>query len=174
MVHIWLPTHSHGKYHLLLRILIAEISYLVQTDEVVFWYRGYPKAISCSTGTEPRNSDFPVDAVFALAMLKDTATVQLTVGENTVSFTAGPGLTLGSVPFSTKDQQTPSVSVSRNGTTVVQGSGGRPINTTACDYCKISPIFPSKILVNLSKLSLQTTSTRLSPLSAPSKYLQTE
>lgn len=67
-------------------------------------------------------------------VLKDTATVRLTVGESTVNFTAGPGLTMSSVSFSTQDQQTPYVSVSRNSTKVVDGNGGRPINTTACDY----------------------------------------
>ncbi|KAH7908228.1 glycoside hydrolase family 71 protein [Hygrophoropsis aurantiaca] len=111
----------------------------ITTDEVVFWYRAYPKDITCSTGSLPRNSDFPEDAVFALAMLTQTATVTLAIGSNEVNFTAGPGITMGSVPFPPEDQQIPYIEISRNGQKVVDGYGSMYVNQTGCTYYNFNP-----------------------------------
>lgn len=73
-------------------------------------------------------------------MLKDTATVTLTVGDKTVDFTAGPGLTLNSVPFPSADSQAPYVLVSRNGTKIVDGSGSKSIDSSGCSYYNFNPI----------------------------------
>ncbi|KAH7918065.1 glycoside hydrolase family 71 protein [Leucogyrophana mollusca] len=111
----------------------------ITTDEVVFWYRAYPKNITCSTGTLPRNAAFPEDAVFALAMLTDTATITLAIGSNTVNFTAGPGITMGSVPFPPEDQQIPYVEISRNGKKVADTHGSMYVNQTGCTYYNFNP-----------------------------------
>ncbi|THH13902.1 hypothetical protein EW146_g6365 [Bondarzewia mesenterica] len=108
-------------------------------DEVVFWYRAYPKGVTCSTGTLPRNAAFPADAVFALAMLKDTATITLAIGSNTINFTAGPGLTMNSVPFPTEDHQIPYVAISRDGATIADTYGSMYVNQSGCTYYNFNP-----------------------------------
>ncbi|KIJ64933.1 glycoside hydrolase family 71 protein [Hydnomerulius pinastri MD-312] len=115
----------------------------ITKDEVVFWYRAWPKAITCSTGTLPRNAAFPEDAVFALAMLKDTATITLAIGSNEVNFTGGPGITMGSVPFPPEDSQIPYIEISRDGTKVVDTHGSMYINQEGCSYYNFNPFVGS-------------------------------
>ncbi|EGN94044.1 glycoside hydrolase family 71 protein [Serpula lacrymans var. lacrymans S7.3] len=111
----------------------------ITTDEVVFWYRAYPKGINCSSGSLPRNADFPEDAVFALAMLTQAATVTLSIGSNTVNYSAPAGISMGSVPFPTEDQQIPYIEISRNGNKVVDGYGSMYVNQTGCTYYNFNP-----------------------------------
>jgi glucan endo-1,3-alpha-glucosidase len=108
-------------------------------DEVVFWYRVYPKNIVCSAGTLPRNSDFPADAVFALAMLTSPSTVQLSIGSNTVNMSVPAGLTMGSVDFPKEDHQTPYVALYRNGTLVADVHGSKYVDQTGCTYYNFNP-----------------------------------
>ncbi|KAG1797384.1 glycoside hydrolase family 71 protein [Suillus plorans] len=116
---------------------------IITKDEVVFWYRAWPKAIKCSTGTLPRNAAYPEDAVFALAMLKDTATITLAIGSNTVNFTAGPGVTMGSVSFAPEDSQVPYIAISRNGATVADTHGSMYVNHSGCTYYNFNPFVGS-------------------------------
>ncbi|KAG1805459.1 glycoside hydrolase family 71 protein [Suillus subaureus] len=117
----------------------------ITKDEVVFWYRAWPKAVNCSTGSLPRNAAYPEDAVFALVMLKDTATITLAIGSNTVTFTAGAGVTMGSVPFPSEDSQIPYIAISRDGTTVVDTHGSMYVNQTGCTYYNFNPFVGSII-----------------------------
>ncbi|KAG8874537.1 hypothetical protein FRB97_005837 [Tulasnella sp. 331] len=48
-------------------------------DQVISWYRAHPKGITCNAGTFPRNAAFPVDAVFAMVILSDGATMTLDI-----------------------------------------------------------------------------------------------
>lgn len=105
----------------------------------MYWYRAYPKAISCSEGDLPRNSALPADAVFAFSMLTSAATITLTVGDSTASFDAPAGVAIGSVPFSTEDAQTPVISIVRNGATVKSGTGAKAISTSSCPYYNFNP-----------------------------------
>ncbi|KZP15020.1 glycoside hydrolase family 71 protein [Athelia psychrophila] len=111
----------------------------VTSDQIVFWYRGFPKAITCSTGTRPRNADFPADAVFALAMLTKPANVSLYIGSKETTFYAGAGLTMGSVPFPTEDKQVPYIVINRGSTQVASGYGAVHINQTGCTYYNMNP-----------------------------------
>lgn len=113
---------------------------MLQEDQVIYWYRVYPKSIACSQGALPRNSDFPADAVFAFSLLKSAGTIRLTVGDSTASFDAPAGVALGSVPFSTVDAQSPVVEIVRNGTTVKNGTGAKAISTSSCDYYNFNPL----------------------------------
>ncbi|KAF9068620.1 glycoside hydrolase family 71 protein [Rhodocollybia butyracea] len=112
----------------------------ITKDQVVYWYRAFPKAIACSGGDLPRNSDFPADAVFAYSMLTSPATVVLTVGDNSMSFDVSAGVAIGSVPFSTEDGQLPVISIMRNGATVKSGTGAKAINTSSCPYYNFNPL----------------------------------
>jgi glucan endo-1,3-alpha-glucosidase len=106
---------------------------------VVFWYRAYPKAITCSIGSRPRNADFVEDAVFALAILKEPATVQLSIGSNTVTFDAGAGLTMNKVAFPKEDAQIPYIALIRNGATVADIHGSKYVNQSGCTYYNFNP-----------------------------------
>ncbi|KAE9402282.1 glycoside hydrolase family 71 protein [Gymnopus androsaceus JB14] len=112
----------------------------ITEDQVVYWYRAYPKAITCSEGDLPRNSDFPSDSVFAFSMLTSAATITLTVGDSTASFDAPAGIAIGSVPFSTEDAQSPVIEIVRNGATVKSGTGAIAISTTSCAYYNFNPL----------------------------------
>lgn len=76
-------------------------------------------------------------------MLTDTADITLAIGGNTVNFTAGPGLTMGSVPFPTEDRQIPYVEISRNGAKVTDAHGSMYVNQTGCDYYNFNPFVGS-------------------------------
>lgn len=106
----------------------------------MYWYRAYPKAITCSEGDLPRNSDFPSDSVFAFSMLTSAATITLTVGDSTASFDAPAGIAIGSVPFSTEDAQSPVIEIVRDGATVKSGTGAIAISTTSCAYYNFNPL----------------------------------
>ena len=122
--------------HILLYMLTH---WTLKNDEVVFWYRAYPKNIVCSTGTLPRNSNFPADAVFALAMLTSPATVQLSIGSNTVNMSAPAGLIMGSVDFPKEDHQIPYVALYRNGALVADIHGSKYVDQTGCTYYNFNP-----------------------------------
>lgn len=95
-----------------------------QTDQVIFWYREYPKAAVCPTGTLPRNSAYPADAVFAYALLSSPATVTLDIGTNNhYQWNAPAGASMGQVPFPTNDNQIPYIQIIRNNVVVKSGYG---------------------------------------------------
>ncbi|KAJ3985552.1 glycoside hydrolase family 71 protein [Lentinula detonsa] len=112
----------------------------ITEDQVVYWYRAYPKAITCSEGDLPRNSEYPADAVFAFSMLTSPATITLTVGDSSASFNASAGVAIGSVPFSTQDAEMPVISIVRDGTTVKSGTGTKAISTSSCPYYNFNPL----------------------------------
>ncbi|KAF7978719.1 hypothetical protein HWV62_45005 [Athelia sp. TMB] len=133
--------HSHwrdvAEYYI--KYFKAGSAPAVTTDEVVFWYRAYPKAESCSTGTLPRNSNFPADAVFALAMMSQPANVTLAIGSQSTTFYAPAGLTMGSVPFPTEDEQIPYIEIDRAGNKVASGYGSMYVKQTGCTYYNFNP-----------------------------------
>ncbi|KAF9811783.1 hypothetical protein IEO21_06395 [Rhodonia placenta] len=76
-------------------------------DQVVFWYRVWPKDTVCCCSLEPRNYEFPEDAIFAIALLSEPATIQMNIGSSASSWDAPAGHSIGSVPFPTEDAQIP-------------------------------------------------------------------
>ncbi|KAG1722687.1 glycoside hydrolase family 71 protein [Suillus paluster] len=94
-------------------------------------------------GSLPRNAAYPEDAVFALAMLKDTATITLAIGSNTVNFTAGAGVTMGSVPFPQRIHKSPISQSAGTGTTVVDTHGSMYVNQNGCTYYNFNPFVGS-------------------------------
>jgi len=113
---------------------------VVENDQVVFWYRAHPKNASCSQGDVPRNSAYPADAVFALALLKDNATITLDIGSNHQQFNAGPGASMGSVSFPSEDSQIPFIQILDPSSGAVRKSGyGSVYVTRSCDYYNFNP-----------------------------------
>ncbi len=85
--------------------------------------------------------NFPADAVFALAMLAEDGTVAVDIGSTShTEFTAKGGqLTMGVAYFPSDDNQTPEVSLIRNGATVKSTNGPQAI-TTSCSYYNFNPV----------------------------------
>ncbi|GAB1517784.1 hypothetical protein RhiTH_000834 [Rhizoctonia solani] len=110
----------------------------VGKDQVVFWYRNHPKGVSCSQGDRPRNSQYPVDAVFALALLTSPATVTLDIGSKHFQWNAPAGSSMGSVPFPPEDTQIPYIQIIRNGIKVKDGHGSTYV-TNSCPIYNFNP-----------------------------------
>ena len=109
-----------------------------QNDQVIFWYRAHPKAVTCSGGDKPSNWNYPVDAVFAFALLSDSANVSLDIGSSHSAFSAGPGVTMGSVPFPIEDAQVPFIQIIKNGQVYKSGYGAMSV-TQNCPYYNFNP-----------------------------------
>ncbi|KAK4909041.1 hypothetical protein LTR49_022140 [Elasticomyces elasticus] len=118
----------------------------VAADRVVFWYRIHPKVVSCTGGTDNsgvvRNAAYPVDAVFAWALVTEDSTISMTVGSNEGwAFEAVAGTpTLNMVPFPVgNDNAYPTVVVEREGATLQTGIGPLAI-TQACSWENYNPV----------------------------------
>ncbi|KAG7443601.1 glycoside hydrolase family 71 protein [Guyanagaster necrorhizus] len=113
----------------------------ITEDQVVFWYRIHPRDTTCSGGTQPRMYDFPADAVFALAMLAEDGTVAVDIGNtsHTECTASGGQLIMGITYFPSEDNQTPAVSLIRNGATV-NSTNGQQVITTSCSYYNFNPV----------------------------------
>jgi len=94
--------------------------------------------VTCSGGDMPRNSAYPVDAVFALALLSDNAMISLDIGSSHSEFSAGPGVTMGSVPFPVEDSQIPFIQIIKNGQQYKSGYGSMYV-TKNCSYYNFNP-----------------------------------
>ena len=111
---------------------------VITMDQVVYWYRVHPKAAACYGGSSSKikNYEYPTDAVFAWALVKDKATVSVSVGANQYwefeADSSGPALSM--IPFP-KDLgiggTTPEVSINRNNKVVQYSKGGMAI-TASC------------------------------------------
>jgi len=101
-------------------------------------YRTHPKAVTCDAGTLPRNSKYPADAIFALALLGSPATISLDVGSNHYQWNAAAGASIGSVAFPTQDAQIPYIQIIRNGSKVKDGYGSNYI-TKQCSFYNFNP-----------------------------------
>ncbi|KAF9258841.1 glycoside hydrolase family 71 protein [Marasmius fiardii PR-910] len=110
----------------------------ITEDKVVFWYRAYPKNTQCAEGDRPRNADYPADAVMAFSMLTSPATIQITIGGSLTQFNASAGVAIGTAPFPSQVNVTPSFKIVRNGITVKSGSGAKAI-TDNCPYYNFNP-----------------------------------
>ena len=118
----------------------------ITMDQVVYWYRIHPKATVCTGGSsEPiRNYEFPSDAVFAWVLVKEPATISMTVGSNRYwTFEAdGSGPHMGKVPFPSYVSQEgvkPQVAIMRHGKVVEYSKGSHAISS-ACAWQNFNPV----------------------------------
>ncbi|KAF8596299.1 glycoside hydrolase family 71 protein [Ceratobasidium sp. AG-I] len=110
----------------------------VTNDQVVFWYRSHPKAVTCSQGDLPRNSQYPADAVIALALLSSPATIMLDIGSKHFQWNAPAGSSTGSVAFPPEDGQIPYLQIVRNGVKIKDGYGSVSV-TNSCSIYNFNP-----------------------------------
>jgi len=95
----------------------------VTNDEIVFWYREYPKAAVCPVGDLPRNSQYPADEIIAMALLSSPATVTMDIGSSHFQWDAPAGASLGTDPFPVEDNQIPFFQIIRNNVVETSGYG---------------------------------------------------
>ncbi|KAI9712085.1 MAG: hypothetical protein M1820_001794 [Bogoriella megaspora] len=113
----------------------------ISEDQVVYWYRRHPKTASCSGGNI-RNADLVSDAVFAWALVQDTANITMTAGSNSLwTFEAdGSGPKMGMVPFPDDlgDGVIPEITISRGDEHI---SGNMSVQITGdCEYMNFNPV----------------------------------
>ncbi|OSX66490.1 glycoside hydrolase family 71 protein [Postia placenta MAD-698-R-SB12] len=105
----YVPKFTHGAWRNVAQFFISWYKNGTEPtdDQVVFWYRVWPKDTVCCCSLEPRNYEFPEDAIFAIALLSEPATIQMNIGSSASSWDAPAGHSIGSVPFPTEDAQIP-------------------------------------------------------------------
>lgn len=118
----------------------------ITMDQVIFWHRVHPKDALCAGGSSTgiRNANYPDDAVFAWALVKDKSTISMSIGSNQYwTFDAdGSGPAMGMVPFPTDvsyDGCTPEVSIMRNGQTIETGKSSKAVSSY-CEYQNFNPV----------------------------------
>lgn len=120
----------------------------ITMDQVVYWYRLHPKAAVCTGGASAGsilNYEYPVDGVFAWALVKSNATITMNVGSNKnwqfQANSSGPAMNMVPFPTSLASQGnvTPTVTISRNGKVVQSGSGSQPISAD-CAWQNFNPV----------------------------------
>lgn len=116
----------------------------IQDEKLVYWYRPTKRDLNCdatdtTTQGSPNNASgnfFPgrpdgwetmTDEVFAVALLKSPATVQVNSGGESTSFQAPAGISAWAAPMGVGKQQ---FTVSRDSETVLSGSSLRDIVDT--------------------------------------------
>ncbi|KAK3678381.1 hypothetical protein LTR78_001678 [Recurvomyces mirabilis] len=117
----------------------------ITMDQVVFWHRIHPKGATCSGGssTAVRNAQYPDDAVFAWALVKEKSTISMSVGSNQYwTFEAdNNGPATGMVPFPSDlgNGVTPEVAIMRNGQAVQSGKSSQVVQGY-CTYQNFNPV----------------------------------
>ena len=126
----------------------------ITMDQVVYWYRVHPKASTCLGGasTKIKNYEYPIDAVFAWALVKDKATISVSVGQNAYwEFEAdgsGPALSMVPFPLDLGSSGTrPQVSIMRDDKVVHYSKGSMPITATCVSH---NPFFQSHTTTNIT------------------------
>ncbi|KAL1297014.1 hypothetical protein AAFC00_004608 [Neodothiora populina] len=118
----------------------------IAMDQVVFWYRIHPKDVVCAGGASTgsvRNYEYPVDAVFAWALVKEPSTITVSVGDN-AGFTfyadgSGPQTTMVPFPDDLGNGVSPYVGIGRNGSTIHEAHGSVLI-TKDCAWQNFNPV----------------------------------
>ncbi|GAB7351942.1 hypothetical protein MBLNU459_g2478t1 [Dothideomycetes sp. NU459] len=145
----YVQSQSHAPWRIIAKYYLnwwkTGAAPVITMDQVVYWYRVHPKAAVCLGGASAviRNYLFPVDAVFAWALVKSAATISVSVGSNKDwTFHAdGSGPVTSMVPFpaSLGSGVTPEVTISRNGQTVAASNGSMAI-TSNCAWQNFNPV----------------------------------
>ncbi|KAF7296935.1 hypothetical protein MIND_00925600 [Mycena indigotica] len=131
----WATGYPHAGWRIIMKAYIAAYksgaSDAVITDEqVVYWYRGFPKNTPCSGDTlgVPNGVNFFSDSIFITTLLKSPATLTVTSGSFApVTINVPAGVTTSSVNMGIGSQK---FSISRNGVQVASGTGGLDVKNT--------------------------------------------
>ncbi|KAJ7599592.1 glycoside hydrolase [Mycena floridula] len=101
-------------------------------ENIVYWYRPHPKGLSCSDPFlgPPTGQNFPADGVWAATLLASPATLTITSGSFSLTTAAPAGINYFATGMGSGQ---PTFSLSRNGATITQGTGGLSIDLNSCD-----------------------------------------
>ncbi|EJD50719.1 glycoside hydrolase [Auricularia subglabra TFB-10046 SS5] len=131
----WVAGFPHDAWRDIIKPYIAayKASTAVQPSqfEIVYWYRPFPKALSCSDPLgPPLGQNIPDDAVWA-AVLAPTggATLTISIGGNTANFNVPAGINYFEGGFGAG---APHFSLRKPDGSVIQGDGGLAIRTSGC------------------------------------------
>jgi glucan endo-1,3-alpha-glucosidase len=105
----------------------------VSKDEIVYYYRTFPKGTTCSDSvSQPTGYQDDDDSVYAITMLTSPGTLTITSGSNAgVQYSVPAGISLWSAPMGIGTQ---TFELQRNGATVLSGSGSKQISNTCTVY----------------------------------------
>ncbi|RAO73135.1 uncharacterized protein BHQ10_009147 [Talaromyces amestolkiae] len=106
----------------------------VDTEEIVYWYRPTPKGVTCTNDSlpAPNGIDLLSDSIFVATMLTKAATLTVTSGGNAaISVDVPAGIVTSNVTMGVGQQ---SFVLSRNGETILNGTGGLDIVDTCETY----------------------------------------
>ncbi|KAJ7677688.1 glycoside hydrolase [Mycena polygramma] len=100
-------------------------------ENIVYWYRPHPKGLSCPDPFlgPPTGQSFPADGIWAATLLASPATLTMTSGSFTLTTTAPAGINYFSTGMGSGQ---PTFTLSRNGATITQGTGGLSIDLNSC------------------------------------------
>ena len=100
----------------------------------MWYFRIFPKDITCSSGTIPRNRDLVSDSIFAWVGLTSPATVRIDAGNSTGSYDLPAGPHVVGIPFPTSNNETPYFQIIRDGAQVVSGHATWSIKRDGCEF----------------------------------------
>ncbi|KAJ3498334.1 hypothetical protein NLG97_g1206 [Lecanicillium saksenae] len=128
----WAADFPHDAWRSLMKPYIAAyksgaVSPTATHDELVYWYRPVPKGIQCTNDKigRPRGVELFDDVVFASAILTEPAELTVTSGNQPpVTVSVPAGIHTFNFTMGVGEQK---FSVTRGGTTILGGSGGKQI-----------------------------------------------
>ncbi|KAL2829215.1 glycoside hydrolase [Aspergillus cavernicola] len=134
----WTKDFPHDAWRIIAKPYIAaykagERTPTVESDQLVYWYRPTPKAVTCSKDPlgPPSGVNLLSDSIFVTTLLTQPATLAVTSGgHESMSVEVGAGIVTSSFPMGVGWQY---FSVSRNGEEILGGEGGWEIQDH-CDY----------------------------------------
>ncbi|KAL3431764.1 glycoside hydrolase [Aspergillus tetrazonus] len=133
----WTKDFPHDAWRIIAKPYIAaykagEREPTVESDQLVYWYRPTPKAVTCSKDPlgPPNGINLLEDSVFVTTLLTEPAT--LTVGSGSLEFSVDvdAGIVTNSFPMGVGSQ---AFSVTRDGEEILGGDGGLDVQDR-CDY----------------------------------------
>ncbi|KAI0518276.1 glycoside hydrolase family 71 protein [Xylaria bambusicola] len=111
---------------------------IVESDQLVYWYRTTPKDIVCTSDTlgPPNGIQYLADVVFVATMLTEPAELTMTSGGNApVTVTIDAGIRTTNFTIGVGQQ---SFSVSRNGAMILSGTSDKEV-TSSCETYNYNP-----------------------------------
>ncbi|KZW03361.1 glycoside hydrolase [Exidia glandulosa HHB12029] len=132
----WVSGFPHDAWRDIIKPYIAAYknggAVQISSFEIVYWYRPFPKAISCSDPRlgPPTGSNIPDDAVWAAVLAPTAGTVlTISVGGFSSNFTVPAGVNYFEGNFAAGQ---PSFTLKQNGNTILSGTASKAIQTSNC------------------------------------------
>ncbi|KAJ7050679.1 glycoside hydrolase family 71 protein [Mycena amicta] len=137
----WATGYPHAGWRIITKAYIAAYKSgasapVVTQDQVVYWYRGFPKNTPCSNDTLgiPQGIDLLSDSIFVTTLLTTPATLTVTSGSFApATIDVAAGVTTHNFTMGLGAQK---FSIARGGVQLASGTGGLEIKNTCTVYSK--------------------------------------